>query len=77
MPRKTYRVKTLLYVKSIEVPSLVEDHATGPSISNKVTLEIGSHSDSITGSIYTQKPLSVAELDKVIKEKDAPTQPIR
>ncbi|GFY00795.1 hypothetical protein TNCV_2141871 [Trichonephila clavipes] len=50
--------------------ALLTAHATGSSISNKVSLEIDSHSDSITGTIYTQKPLSVAEeLDKIIEER--------
>ncbi|GFW38180.1 hypothetical protein TNCV_3839081 [Trichonephila clavipes] len=53
-------------------------HAAGSSISNEVTLEFDSHSDSKTESIYTQNPLSVAEeLDKVIKEGYAPMQFIR
>ncbi|GFT86432.1 hypothetical protein TNCV_3259331 [Trichonephila clavipes] len=58
--------------------AVLQAHATGSSISNEVTLEIDSHSDSITESICTQKPLSVAEEpDKVIKEGYAPMQAIR
>ncbi|GFX78069.1 hypothetical protein TNCV_972231 [Trichonephila clavipes] len=38
--------------------ALLTGHATGFSISNEVTLEIDSHSDSITESICTQRKCS-------------------
>ncbi|GFV15912.1 hypothetical protein TNCV_988951 [Trichonephila clavipes] len=48
--------------------ALLTAHETGSSISNEVAFDIDSHFDTITESICTQKPLSVAEeLDKIIK----------
>ncbi|GFV93895.1 hypothetical protein TNCV_1811501 [Trichonephila clavipes] len=59
-------------VERLDAPNstaLLKAHVTRSSISNEVTLKIDSYSDSITESICTQKPLSVAEeLDKVIEE---------
>ncbi|GFW52505.1 hypothetical protein TNCV_404331 [Trichonephila clavipes] len=58
--------------------ALLTAHATGSSISNEVTLEIDSHSNSIAESICTQKPCNATkELDKVIKERYALMQHIR
>ncbi|GFV46943.1 hypothetical protein TNCV_3033401 [Trichonephila clavipes] len=71
-----YRILIMELLERLDVPNptaLLTPHATVSIISNKVTLEIDSHSDSITESICTQKPSSVAEeLDKVIKEGYAP-----
>ncbi|GFS79835.1 hypothetical protein TNCV_750211 [Trichonephila clavipes] len=58
--------------------ALLTAYATRSSIFNEVTLEIDLHFDSIVETMCTQQSSSVTEeLDKVIKDKYAPMQPIK